>query len=197
MLMLLVASYETTSTALAWFIHLMSKNTRVQVKIKAELGENRCRHLTVTELDTLKYLDCVIEEVLRFTPPGASTYRRVLVDDRLPATGVQLHKGDEILINSYNLTRDKRYWKIDPDLFFPERFQSDDKDHHPYGSIPFGAGQRKCAGQQLARLELKAITARLMQFITFGDGGPEVNSGGHLQKLTVLPKNVGVTIIFD
>ncbi|CAF3061389.1 unnamed protein product [Rotaria sp. Silwood2] len=86
---------------------------------------------------------------------------------------------------------------IDPNLFYPERFQDEDKDHHPYALIPFGGGDRQCIGQDLARLELKTIASRLMQQVTFSDGGPEVNSGGHNQTLTLMPKNVGVIITFD
>ncbi|CAF3604744.1 unnamed protein product [Rotaria sordida] len=120
-----------------------------------------------------KRKDCVIQEVLRFVPPAISTIRSVTSDDRLPASGAQLYKDDEVIINIYNLTRDKRYWKIDPDLFYPERFQGEDKDHHPFTLIPFGGGHRQCIGQDLARFELKAIIARLMQHVTFGDGGPQ------------------------
>ncbi|CAF0823383.1 unnamed protein product [Rotaria sordida] len=120
-----------------------------------------------------KRKDCVIQEVLRFVPPAISTIRSVTSDDRLPASGAQLYKDDEVIINIYNLTRDKRYWKIDPDLFYPERFQGEDKDHHPFTLIPFGGGHRQCIGQDLARFELKAIIARLMQRVTFGDGGPQ------------------------
>ncbi|CAF3968232.1 unnamed protein product, partial [Rotaria sordida] len=136
-------------------------------------------------------------EVLRFAPPSISTIRSVTIDDRLPASGIQLHKGDEIWINIFNLTRDKRYWKIDPDLFYPERFQSEDKDHHPYALIPFGSGHRQCIGQVLALLELKAIAVRLMQHVTFGDGGLEVNAGGFNAKGILIPKKIGVTITFD
>ncbi|CAF0785195.1 unnamed protein product [Rotaria sordida] len=172
-LLFLVAGSETTSTALSWFIHLTSKNPRVQAKIKAELGDNRQHYLSIEQLDSLEYLDCVIQEVLRFVPPAISTIRSVTSDDRLPASGAQLYKDDEVIINIYNLTRDKRYWKIDPDLFYPERFQGEDKDHHPFTLIPFGGGHRQCIGQDLARFELKAIIARLMQRVTFGDGGPQ------------------------
>ncbi|CAF1385866.1 unnamed protein product [Rotaria sp. Silwood1] len=196
-LLFLVAGSETTSTALSWFIHFMSKNPRVQAKIKAELGDNRQHGLSIEQLDSLEYLNCVIQEVLRFAPPAINTVRRVISDDRLPASGAHLYKGDDVAINIFNLTRDKRYWKIDPDLFYPERFQCEDKDHHPYALIPFGGGHRQCIGQDLARLELKAIAARLMQLVTFGDGGPEVNAGGHSLKLTIMPKKVGVTITFD
>ncbi|CAF4297120.1 unnamed protein product [Rotaria sp. Silwood2] len=175
----------------------MSKNPRVQTKLKAELGNNKYQRLSTEKLDSLDYLNCVIQEVLRFSSPAITTFRTVTIDDRLPASGAQLYKGDEIMINIYNLTRDKRYWKIDPNLFYPERFQGEDKDHHPYALIPFGGGHRQCIGQDLARLELKAIISRLMQQVTFSDGGPEVNAGGHNQTVTLMPKNVGVTITFD
>ncbi|CAF1277876.1 unnamed protein product [Rotaria sp. Silwood1] len=197
MILFLLASYEDLAAVLTWFIHLVSKNPRVQAKIKAELGDNKHQHLSVEQLDSLEYLNCVLQEVLRFGPPVSFTVRNVTTDDRLPVCGAQLYKGDEVMINIYNLTRDKRYWKIDPDLFYPERFQGEDKDHHSYASIPFGGGHRQCIGQDLARLALKAITARLMQHVTFGCGGPEVNAGGHSSKITLTPKNVGVTITFD
>ena len=192
-----MAGSETSGTALAWFIYFMSKNPRVQAKIKAELGENIHNRMTVEQIESLAYLDCVMKEVLRFVPPVVGTTRTLTMDDRLPATGTQLYKGDEIFIPFKTLSRDKRYWKIDPDLFYPERFQGEDKDHHPYVSIPFGGGHRQCIGQDLARFELKVIIARLMQYITFVDGGEKVNAGGYVQKLTVVPKHIGITITFD
>ncbi len=71
------------------------------------------------------------------------------------------------------------------------------KDHHPYASIPFGGGHRQCIGQDLARFEQKVIAPRLMQCVTFIDGGAEVNAGGYLTRLTTMPKNIGVIIQFD
>ena len=197
LLLFLVAGSETTGSAVAWFIYCMSKHPRVQAKIKAELDNLQLDRMTVEQIESLPYLDCVLREVFRFVPPAAGTSRTLTVDDRLPASGVQLRKGDEIFVPFYNLARDQRCWKIDPDQFYPERFQGEDKDHHLYASIPFGAGHRQCIGQDLARFELKVITARLMQFVTFGDAGEKVNSGGYEQKMITAPKNVGVNIKFD
>jgi cytochrome P450 len=196
MLLFLVAGFETTSSALAWFIHLMSKNPRVQTKLKAELAENS---FSMDRLDSLVYLDAVIREVLRFAPPVNSTIRTLTADDRLPISGAQLYKGDQVSIPFYNLARDPRYWKVDPELFYPERFLENglDQDHHPYAWVPFGGGHRQCIGQDLARFELKTIAARLMQYVTFGDGGSDVNSGGREQQFTIIPKYVGVTIFVD
>ncbi|CAF3783060.1 unnamed protein product, partial [Adineta steineri] len=169
----------------------------VQQKIKEELiktgGE---QDLTLNRLDSLVYLDCAINESLRYAPPADGTMRTLIADDRLPECGIELHKGDNVFIPFYNLAHDERYWSIDPKLFYPERFLNEDKNHHPYALIPFGSGHRQCIGQDLARFELKVIIARMMQQVTFIDGGPTVNSGGHITSMTILPKHVGVGIEF-
>ncbi|CAF2841279.1 unnamed protein product [Rotaria sp. Silwood2] len=197
MLLFLMAGYETSSAVLAWFIHLISKHPQVQMKIKAELAQYTQHQLSIDQLDSLVYLDCVIEEVLRFAPPTSGVTRTLTSDDQLPQSRIKLRKGDQIMITFHNLARDKRYWNIDPELFYPERFQEEDKNHNPYASIPFGGGHRQCIGQDLAKFEIKVIAARLLQHVTFGDGGPEVNQGGHEQKLTIVPRHLGVTITFD
>jgi cytochrome P450 len=199
MLLFLVAGFETTSTGLAWFIHHISKHPRVQQKIKADLmnGVDDKRPLSLDHLDSLVYLDAVINEVFRFSPPIDGTYRTLTIDDRLPESGVQLYKGDQVCVSFYNLARDPQHWSIDPELFYPERFLEEDKSHHPYALLPFGSGHRQCIGQDLARFELKVIAARLMQHVTFGDGGPHVNAGGQFQTVTIMPKHLGVTVDFD
>lgn len=197
MLGFMIAGYETTSTALAWFIYFMSKYPHVQQKIKEELMSNGYgQDLTLDQLDALVYLDCVINESLRFFPPIEGTIRTLTVDDLLPESGIQLYKGDSVYIPFYNLAHDTRYWSIDPELFYPERFLGEDSHHNPYASLPFGGGHRQCIGQDLARFELKVIIARMMQHVTFIDGGPDVNSGGHETRFTILPKHVGISIEF-
>lgn len=197
MLLFLVSGSETTGSALAWFIFFMSKNPRVQVKLKGELGDNIQNRLTADQIESFVYLDCVIQEVLRFIPPVVGTTRTLTMNDSLPVSNVQLCKGDEVFIPLNIGSRDERFWKIDPNLFYPERFLHEDKNHHPYAMIPFGGGHRQCLGQDLARFELKVIITRLMQRVTFGDGGSQLNSGGHVLKLAIVPKYTGITITFD
>ena len=177
----------------------MSKYPQVQQKIKAELvdGDDYQRPLALDRLDSLVYLDAVIDEVLRYTPTSDGTFRTLTVDDRLPESGVQLCKGDEVYISIHNLARDPQNWSIDSDIFYPERFLGGGKPLHPYAFVPFGSGHRQCIGEALARFELKVIAARLMQYVTFHDGGPQVNTGGQVQTITVMPKNIGVRITFD
>ena len=199
LIIFMVAGSDTSSTTLAWFIHYMSKHPRVQQKIKAELSDiyDGKRLLSPDRLESLVYLDAVIKEVLRISPPFDGTFRTLTIDDCLPQSGAQLYKGDQVYISFNNLSRDPQHWSIDPDLFYPERFFEGDKSHHLYAWIPFGSGHRQCMGQYLALFQLKVIIARLMQHVTFGDGGPEVNAGGHVSKFSIFPKHVGVTITFD
>lgn len=198
MRLFLLAGFDTTSTALTWFIHLTSKHPEVQQKIKAELkNENETPDLTSERLDSLVYLDCVIKEVFRYCPPINGTVRTLTENDCLPESGTRLYQGDQVLIPFHNLAHDPRYWSADSNRFYPERFLQQDKDHHTYALIPFGSGHRQCIGQDLARFELKLIAATLMQHVTFGDAGPTINAGGQLSNLTITPKHVAVTVRFD
>ena len=107
----------------------MSKHPDVQQKIKAELTNGgQSQTLTVDRLDSLTYLDCVVKEVLRFCPPISGTQRTLTMDDRLPESGCQLRKGDSVLIPFHSLAYDPRYWSVDPERFYPERFLNEDKD---------------------------------------------------------------------
>lgn len=72
MLTAIVAGYETTSTAVAWFIFYVSKNPEVQQRIKDELREHNLLmtddvqylpSLTQEKLDALTYCECVTKEV--------------------------------------------------------------------------------------------------------------------------------------
>jgi cytochrome P450 len=200
MLSFISAGYSTTSTTLAWFIFLMSKHPHVQNKLKKELSQYDVQRLSIEQLDSMIYLDSVLREVYRFVPPVVGTLRTLIADDQLPATGVYLRKGDQVLIPFYNLNRDERYCEgpIPPDQFHPERFLIQTNDNNNIIiSMTFGGGHRQCIGQDFARLELKAICARLMQHVTFGDGGDKFNAGGYKQTDAIVPKHIGVTIIFD
>ncbi len=87
----------------------MSKYPRVQQKIKAELmNDNTNKDLTLDRIDSLIYLDCVINEVFCFCTPLSGTIRMVYMDDRLPESGAQLSKGTQVFIPFYNLARDSR-----------------------------------------------------------------------------------------
>ncbi|UJR10982.1 hypothetical protein I4U23_015167 [Adineta vaga] len=199
MLSFLSAGYSTTSTSLVWFIFFISKYPTIQKKLKDELLQYEQQYLSIEQLDSLVYLDCVLKELFRFIPPVPGTVRTLVTNDQLPSTGFHLYKGEQIFISFYGLNRDARYCpgSIDPNQFYPERFLNKMDEKNKIDSTTFGGGHRQCIGQDFARLELKAICSRLMQHVTFGDGGEQINAGGYKQTDTILPKNIAVTITFD
>ena len=196
MLLFLSAGYGTTSTVVVWFIFFMSKYPNIQNKLKKELSQYDQQRLTIEQLDSLVYLDCVLREVLRFVPPAIGTLRTLVADDILPSTGAHLSKGDQVFIPFYNLNRDQRNCNgsTDSNEFHPERFLL---EPNQITSMAFGGGHRQCLGQEFAKFELKTIFARLMQHVTFGDGGDQLNAGGYKETVSILPKHIGVTITFD
>ena len=194
--MSILAGFETTSTALSWFIYFASKHPDVQQKIKDELIEHHLTPdatLTPDILDSLTYVECVMKEVLRFAPIAAGTVRQAISDDIID--GVQIKKGDIFLLAIQNVHRDPRYWKLDPTKFLPERFLDEDKYPPQYAYLPFGGGHRACIGQDLALLELKIAITRLMQRVTIEDAGNDGNnSGGFIQRITCFPKHMAVRV---
>lgn len=50
----------------------------------------------------------------------------------------------------------------DASVFYPERWLKDDAmEYHPFASIPFGFGARKCLGQNIAETMLSLMTIRV------------------------------------
>ncbi|UJR29807.1 hypothetical protein I4U23_017351 [Adineta vaga] len=194
-----LAGFETTSTALSWFIFYMTKYPEIQQKIKDELKEHHLTHdiaPTQDMLDSLIYVDCVVKEVLRYAPItgaiGRQATRDSIIDD------IEIKKGDIVMLAAQNLHRDPRYWNVDPSQFIPERFLHEDKYPPSCVLLTFGGGHRACAGQDLALLEFKAIVIRLMQRVTFLDPGKDAdNSGGMVQRITCFPKHLAVRVALD
>ncbi|CAF1300847.1 unnamed protein product [Rotaria sordida] len=86
-----------------------------------DIFTNRCIY-NQEKLDSLIYLDCVIKEVLCYSPPFTETYRTLTTDNYLPTSEAKLFKDDQIFITIYNLAIDTELWSIDPNQFYPKRF---------------------------------------------------------------------------
>lgn len=70
-----------------------------------------------------------------------------------------------IFIPPYAIHRDARYFKPDPDRFWPERWLSTDPnvETNQAAFLPFSIGPMNCAGKLLAQLELRMVMATLVQ----------------------------------
>lgn len=157
-----MAGHETTALALTWTLFLLSQNRpeerRMQEEVDRVLGG---RPATFEDLERLDYVRMVAQESLRIFPPLYLTPRVASQDTEVG--GYPITKGSEILVWTYFLHRDER-WFPDPARFWPERFLPDsDGVRHPHAFIPFGAGPRACIGRHFAMAELILMLATIAQ----------------------------------
>ncbi|XP_048407085.1 cytochrome P450 26C1-like isoform X1 [Stegostoma tigrinum] len=116
--------------------------------------------LRLDTLSRLRYLDCVVKEVLRLLPPVSGGYRTALQTFEL--NGCQIPKGWNI-IYSIRDTQETAAVYLNPDTFDPDRFgpERDESKAGRFNYLPFGGGVRSCVGKELAQVILKTLAVEL------------------------------------
>lgn len=158
-LLLLFAGHETLTSAIATFCLQMAQHPEIMAKVRAEQAQWSDAPLTLDALKQMTYLDQVLREVLRLTPPVGGGFREVL--QTCEFNGYRLPKGWSVIYQIAS-THDDRTLYADPDRFDPDRFSPEgSSDRSKYSYIPFGGGIRECIGKEFARLEMKIFAAYL------------------------------------
>ena len=111
-------------------------------------------------------MDAVIDETLRLFPAAIFLERAPNEDYQLNSTGITIKKDHVVHIPIYAIHRDPDNF-VDPEVFRPERFLSENIVHNPYTYLPFGAGPRNCLGMRLAQLEVKLALVNLVRRYVF------------------------------
>ncbi|GCC22291.1 hypothetical protein chiPu_0000678 [Chiloscyllium punctatum] len=122
--------------------------------------------LRLDTLSRLRYLDCVVKEVLRLLPPVSGGYRTALQTFEL--NGCQIPKGWNI-IYSIRDTQETAAVYLNPDTFDPDRFgpERDESKAGRFNYLPFGGGVRSCVGRELAQVILKTLAVELSSAATW------------------------------
>jgi cytochrome P450 len=159
---LLAAGHETIATSMAWTWYLLSRNPDVERRMHQELdtvlGGNTP---TAEDLPRLTYTAMVISESMRLYPPVWSMTRRPIND--FPLGDYTIPAESYIHISPYVLHRDPRYF-AEPERFDPMRWTLEEYAKRPkFCYFPFGAGSRKCVGDNLALMEGMLILVMLAQ----------------------------------
>ena len=76
--------------------------------------------------------------------------------------GHKLPVGSTVLVNSFLLHRDTRYFP-EPDAYRPERFLPSGPKYPPYAFIPFSAGSRNCIGWKYATMIVKILILHVLK----------------------------------
>lgn len=165
-----LAGYHSTSQLLVWCLYHTCCAPDVLVNIHREIdkkvgGRPLNVPLTMDDVESLSYLKNVWQETLRLHPTGANILRMAAKDVTLKGSGFHVSKGTEIYGHVRESQRSPSSWK-DATVFKPERWSCDENgkstEQVPAGAyIPFGIGQRNCAGRFLADYESILALAEL------------------------------------
>ena len=152
----MAAAFDTTSAAVTNMAYLLARNPEWQERLRSEALELDTEVVDYEQIKSLKRLECVWKEALRFYPVAPGVVRIALRD--LELSGHHIPAGTLVVARFSVAFRDPTIF-ADPDRFDPERFappRSEDK-HCNGAFMPFGAGHHACIGAQLSGLEGKAF----------------------------------------
>ncbi|XP_008567217.1 PREDICTED: cytochrome P450 26C1 [Galeopterus variegatus] len=182
---LLFAAFFTTASASTSLVLLLLQHPAAIAKIRQELtaqGLGRtcgcapgaagarpdcgCEpDLSLAALGRLRYVDCVVKEVLRLLPPVSGGYRTALRTFELD--GYQIPKGWSVMYSIRDTHETAAVYRSPPEGFDPERFVAAREDvgsaSGRFHYIPFGGGARSCPGQELAQAVLQLLAVELVR----------------------------------
>nr|VWO96500.1 Cytochrome P450 monooxygenase CYP52X1 [Ganoderma boninense] len=138
---IMLAGQETTSNTLSWALLELSKQPKIQDRLRAEvhamertIRERGDADFTVADFEAMPYLQAVLREILRFYPAVPHTYRQPLNDDVLPLSNpvttrsgkvvsqVPIRAGLRLILSVCAYNREKDVWGEDAHQFNPERW---------------------------------------------------------------------------
>lgn len=152
---LLLAGYETTSTALSWAVYWINylgsvKDNLLQQLDTIDLSET-------SRITNLPYLNAICSETLRIYPPIIIGLNR-LVKKTVEFSGYCFEPGT-ILTPCIYLLHQREEIYPHPQQFEPERFLTQKFTQYQY--VPFGGGDRRCIGSMFALFEMKLVLATI------------------------------------
>lgn len=154
-----LAGTQTTAATLAWALHLLSQNPDIDARVHREV--DTAPVATYQDLPALRLIGHVVMETLRLYPPVWFLTRVATKDTQLG--GYPVRAGTTIIYSPYLLHHRPDLYR-DPERFDPDRWDRQAAASLPRGTfVPFGAGARKCIGEDFgiteAVLALATITA--------------------------------------
>ena len=190
-LVMLIAGHETTAAVLTWTMYLLATNPEELKKAQKEVDAvvaDPGGAPTVEEIRLLKNTRLALAESMRLYPAPPILIRRALEDVTLPEGGmgkqITLKKGTDCFIAVWNLHRSPDLWE-NPEAFDPSRFTRrfenpgikgwngfdpdaftglyPNEQSTDFAYVPFGGGQRRCAGDMFAMMEATSALSVLLK----------------------------------
>ncbi|MBR9846191.1 MAG: cytochrome P450 [Algicola sp.] len=157
-LIIFTAGHETTSNALTFTFQLLAKHPEWQDKIYEEWFNLKDETDLMTRISASKVCQQVLEESMRLFPPAYFIDRVNVNDDEFK--GMHFEAGSNLLFSVYEMHRHPELWNH-PEQFLPERFNEGGRQFSSQ-YFPFGAGPRKCIGNNFAMFEMIIAVSELI-----------------------------------
>ncbi|KAI4297883.1 hypothetical protein L6164_037742 [Bauhinia variegata] len=174
--MLLIASHDTSATLLSLMVWKLAKDPEIYNKVlqeqmdiikQREGGEYR---LTWAEIQKMKYTWRVAQELMRMIPILFGAFRKAVKDTSY--AGYDIPKGWQVYWTAYGTHMNNDIFE-NPHKFDPSRFENPTKPIPPFAYIPFGAGLRSCIGNEFVRVETLTTIHNLINMYEWSQVNPE------------------------
>ncbi|MBT2212945.1 cytochrome P450 [Actinomadura sp. NEAU-AAG7] len=154
----LLGGITTTAVSHAWALHQLSLDAALDAEVAAE-ARAAAPLDTPDAVDRLPLTRGVVAEVLRHRTAGWIFPRVAVTDTTIGSRRVPA--GAQVLLSPYVLHHRPDLFAT-PDNFDPHRWDGRDP-HRTKGWLPFGAGESKCIGYELAFMDLTLSLADIVR----------------------------------
>ncbi|MEV5474571.1 cytochrome P450 [Streptomyces sp. NPDC052207] len=161
----LVAGHETTSGALSFALHYLSRHPDVAARAREEVDRvwGDVDRPGYDQVARLRYVRRVLDESLRLWPTAPAFAREAREDTVLYDTH-PMRRGAWALVLTTMLHRDPQVWGADAERFDPDRFDAKAvRARAAHTFKPFGTGARACIGRQFALHEATLVLGLLLR----------------------------------
>eukprot|EP01017_Pseudomicrothorax_dubius_P026026 TRINITY_DN2870_c0_g1_i2.p1 TRINITY_DN2870_c0_g1~~TRINITY_DN2870_c0_g1_i2.p1 ORF type:complete len:279 (+),score=74.17 TRINITY_DN2870_c0_g1_i2:61-837(+) len=173
---LFLAGMDTTGHLLGLSIYYLCKHPEFVARIMNEATINGINFdkIVIDDLNSLKFLDAFLKEVLRWGTPTIQTVPRIAKQTH-QLGDLTILKGTDVHVPMNAIGFNELYFD-QPFEFRPERFLQEKEDKWsklPFAYIPFSAGPRHCIGKYLAMIEAKTILLTFLKKFSFKLTNPD------------------------
>ncbi|SOE18220.1 cytochrome P450 [Hoeflea halophila] len=154
------AAIDTPSLGALWTTILLSRNPETAAKLHDELKAAGFSKKTSTEeLNNLPYLNGVVLESLRLSPPATFIPLKSVRETSIGS--IKVPANTAIYLCPRETQRDPTVYP-DPEMFRPERWDAKTAPD-AYEFIAFSGGVRRCPGATFATIYIKMVIAMLVE----------------------------------
>jgi len=172
--LIIVAGSDTTAATLSHLFYHLAKHPDVMDKLREEVkplmeADGNVNHVKIQDA---QYLNGCINEALRLNPPVPCGVFRKTPEEGVYIGETFIEGNTVIQMPGYVMARDEKIYP-QPLEFIPERWYSKPElVQHKDAFQPFSSGPFGCIGKNLALMEIRTLTSRMiMNFdVSFAPG---------------------------